>query len=97
MILVVKKGLANPAQTPIPIGAGFHPARSVELSYARPREKAKTGIEPFAELIESVKAVEEVVRIVDDVTPAGPAPPWTISTAERGPAHHLKILATEQL
>src|SRR5215471_8950452 len=42
MILVVKKGLANPAQTPIPIGAGFHPAGSVELSYARPREKAQT-------------------------------------------------------
>src|SRR5262245_52958389 len=92
IIAVFQSSLPDPAQSPLFARARFDPASRVELSDARTRQKAQAGVERFAKVIQGGKTIQEIVGIVDDVTPTVPVPAKPVASAESGPAGHLKIL-----
>src|SRR5205823_12096639 len=88
--------LPDLAPSPLFARPRFDSACRVELSDARTRQKAQAGVERFAKVIQRGETIQEIVGVVDDVTPTVPVAAKPIAAAESGPAGYLKILRAEE-
>src|SRR5262249_13270938 len=96
IIAVFQSGLPDPAQSSLFARPRFDPACRIELPDAGTRQKAQAGVERFAKVIQGGETIQEIVGIVDDVTPTVPVAAKPIVAAESGPAGYLKILRAEE-
>ncbi len=91
-----QSSLTDLAQPPLFARPRFDPACRVELLDARTRQKAQAGVERFAKVIQGGETIQEIVWVVDDVTPTVPVAAKPVASAESGPAGYLKIFRAEE-